>query len=318
MMIDTSDRALDAAAGFQQGFSTYLPLYNEYTGAALSLARDIQRPYDELREIDFARLTDAARRCQLVASGLAERLDTAGARVGEVSGWTGAAAEAFRGHAQRVLAAARVIGDDLGSIASATGGAVADGRQVVSEYVAAIREIDFTGFDPPDRLRFMIVIERGACPAGEVLKALMDWLGDVLGVVLPLAVRLRGGGGPAAAVTGLLADMAGGIADHVLDALGMSADAFLHWVAARVRDYLDTSLRARFETNLELLHQAVEAATAGIRAALQPVVDAAQRLPDDPLAPLPTPEPGEPGSLNGSGSPGGCGPVSAGPGGGTA
>jgi hypothetical protein len=70
--LDTSDEALDSAAGFQDGFREYLPLYNDYTGSALSLETDIQRPYDELREIDFRRLSEVAERGAAVADEFQE------------------------------------------------------------------------------------------------------------------------------------------------------------------------------------------------------------------------------------------------------
>lgn len=287
--MDTSDQALDEAAGFQEGFRTYLPLYNDYTGSSLSLEQDVQRPYDELREIDFARLSDVARRCRRLAGDFEEQLEDVNTHLASVDGWTGDAANAFRGHIQRFQTASQTIDEDLEAIAAATGDAVPAGQRVITEYVAAIGDIEFAGFDSPGDIQFMIDVERMLKSVGDVISAVTGWLGDLIGVALPLP-----GGGLFGAVTGFVTDRIGDAVDVILDALGMSVDAFLEWIAAKVREYLDASFKTPFESNLRLLNDAVDEATAGIREAFQPIVDAAGAVTENPFAALPIPPEGDP------------------------
>src|SRR5215204_2714692 len=87
-LLDSSDQALDSAADFQQGFRTYLPLYNDYTGSSLSLETDIQRAYDELREIDFGCLSEVAERCARLGDEFKELLQDVNVQVGAVDGWS--------------------------------------------------------------------------------------------------------------------------------------------------------------------------------------------------------------------------------------
>lgn len=290
-LLDTSDQPLDGAAGFQEGFRTYLPLYNDYTGSALSLSEDIQRPYDELREIDFARLSDVAQRCATVGDDLEEQLEEVNTQVGTVNGWSGAAADAFRSHIQQFQTAAQTIDEDLEAIAKATGEAVPAAQRVISEYVDAIGDIDFSGFDQPGDIQFMIDVERMLKSVGDVISAVMDWLGDLIGVALPLP---GGGGGLLGMATNFVMDRVGDVADFVLDALGMSIDGFLEWIASKVREYLDASFKAPFEANLQLLNDAVEAAKTGVQDAFQPIIDAASAVHQNPFAALPVPPEGNP------------------------
>src|SRR5215211_4997713 len=265
-LLETSDQALDSAADFQQGFRTYLPLYNDYTGSSLSLEIDIQRPYDELREIDFGRLSDVAERCARIGDDFEEALEDVNTQVGTVNGWSGDAANAFRGYIQQFQTAAQTIDEDLEAIATATAEAVPAAQQVISEYVGAIGDIDFSGFDSTGDIRFMIEVERILKSAGAVIHAVLDWLGDLIGVPLPLP---GGGGGLFGAVTGFVVDRFGDAVDFILDALGMSVDGFLEWIASKVREYLDASFKAPFETNLQLLNDAVDAARTGIQDTFQ-------------------------------------------------
>lgn len=284
--VDTSDQALDTITDFQDGFRTYLPLYNRYTGSTLELETDIQRPFDQLREIDFARLTDVAECTSGLADDVDQQLEDVNAQVATVNGWTGNAGNAFRGYIQQFTTSAQTIENDLDAISTATTDAVSDGREVVTEYVETIGEIDFSDFDSPDDISFMIDVEQMLKSAGDVINAIFDWLGDIIGVSLPMP---GGGGGLFGAVTGWVLDRVGDIADFILDALGMSIDGFLDWIAGKVREYLDSSFRAPFESNLQLLNDAVEAGQSGIDDAFQPMITAANAVATDPFGQLPTP-----------------------------
>lgn len=291
-VLATSDQALDSAAGFQEGFRVYLPLYNDYTGLPLSLLADIQRPYDELREIDFARLAEAAERVATAGDSVERQRGDLEARMTTVREWTGVAADAFRDHIQQLDAAVWTVQHDLGAIATATGHAVPAAQQVICEYVVAVGDIDFCGFDDPGDIAFMIEVERLLKPAGDVVRAVLDWLGDLIGVALPLPGG--GGFGPLGAVTDFVVDRFGDAVDVILDTLGMSGDAFLGWIAGLVREYLDASFRMPFETNLALLHGAVDAARTGVQAAFAPIVQAATAVTDNPFGQLPSPPHGGP------------------------
>src|SRR5215217_2733392 len=129
-LLETSDQALDSAAGFQEGFRTYLPLYNDYTGSSLSLENDIQRPYDELREIDFGRLADVAERTAQLGDDIDEQLEDVNTQVATVNDWTGDAGNAFRGYVQQFTTSAQTIEHDLGAIATAVGNAVPAAQKV--------------------------------------------------------------------------------------------------------------------------------------------------------------------------------------------
>ena len=276
--LDTSDEALDGAADFQQGFREYLPLYNEYTGAALSLETDIQRPYDELREIDFARLSEVAEQGAAIADGVQETREEINTKVGEVTGWTGDASNAFLAHIQRFQTAAQTVDGELGAIASATGEAVPAGQAVIAEYVATIRDIDFSGFDPPELIRILITIEGMAMSVSELVDRLYDGIGDLIGMALP--VFSSGGGGLFGSIPGVsqvvdaVSGFAGDLLGGVLDFFG-GADDLLALASRLARAYLDASFKQPFENNLELLHGAVAAATQGITEAFQPMVEAA-------------------------------------------
>src|SRR5215813_1006006 len=136
--LDTSDEALDGAADFQQGFQEYLPLYNDYTGSSLTLQDDIQRPYDELREIDFRRLAEVAERGAAIADEFQETREEINTRVAGVTGWSGDAANAFLAYIQRFQTAAQTVDGELGEIASATGEAVPAAQSVIAEYADTI------------------------------------------------------------------------------------------------------------------------------------------------------------------------------------
>jgi WXG100 family type VII secretion target len=299
----TSDQALDPpTCEFQQCFRTYLPLYNDYTGSSLSLENDIQRPYDSLREIDFARLADVADTCITIADDFEEQLEDVNNRVGTVNGWTGNAADAFRGYLQQFQTGAQKIDEDLEAIADSIGEAVSAGRRVISDYVDAIGDIDFSGFDQPGHIQFMIDVERLIKPVGDVISALLDWLGDLIGVVLPLP---GGHGGLLGMAEDLVMDAFGDVVDWILDTLGFSVDGFLVWIAGKVREYLDASFKGPFDTNLHLLHDAVAAATTGIQDAFQPMIYAATAVAENPFAALPVPPVDDPDQPPASQPPGG-------------
>lgn len=274
----TSDEALDGAAGFQEGFREYLPLYNDYTGSALSLAADIQRPYDELREIDFRRLSEVAEEGAAVAGALQETRAELNATVAGVTSWSGDAANAFLAHVQRYQTAAQTIDDELGEIATTTGDAVRATRTVVAEYVETIGEIDFSGFDPPELVRILITIERMAMPVSELIDRLYDGIGDLIGMALP--VFSSGGGGLFGSIPGVsqvvdaASDVFGDLVGGVLDFFG-GADELLALASRLAREYLDASFRTPFENNLHLLVSAVQIATEGVTEAFQPMMDAA-------------------------------------------
>ncbi|HET8643037.1 MAG TPA: WXG100 family type VII secretion target, partial [Pseudonocardiaceae bacterium] len=274
----TSDEALDGAAGFQEGFREYLPLYNDYTGSALSLAADIQRPYDELREIDFRRLSGVAEEGAAVAGELQETRAELNATVAGVTSWSGDAANAFLAHLQRYQAAAQTIDDELGEIATTTGDAVRATRTVVAEYVETIGEIDFSGFDPPELVRILITIERMAMPVSELIDRLYDGIGDLIGMALP--VFSSGGGGLFGSIPGVsqvvdaASDVFGDLVGGVLDFFG-GADELLALASRLAREYLDASFRTPFENNLQLLDSAVQTATEGVTEAFRPMMDAA-------------------------------------------
>ena len=319
----TSDQALDPpTSDFQEGFRSYLPLYNDYTGSSLSLDNDIQKPYDSLREIDFARLSDVAGKCAAIGDDFEEQLEDVNTQVGKVSGWSGNAADAFRGYVQQFQTASQTIDENLEAIADTTGDAASAGRQVISDYADAIGDIDFSGFDRPGDVQFMIDVERMLKPVGDVISAVMDWLGDLIGVVLPMP---GGGGGLLGTATDFVMDTFGDAVDWILDALGFSIDGFLEWIAGKVREYLDSSFKDPFEANLQLLHDAVDAATTGIKDAFRPVIDAADAVTQSPFAALPVPPEGNPnqppavqpppgGTLDGT-PPGGTEPIGTPPGG---
>jgi len=274
----TSDEALDGAAGFQEGFREYLPLYNDYTGSALSLTADIQHPYDELREIDFRRLSEVAEEGAAVAGELQETREKLNSRVAGVTSWSGDAANAFLAHIQRYQTAAQTIDDELGDIATTTGDAAQATRTVVAEYVETIGEIDFSGFDPPELIRILITIERMAMSVSELIDRLYDGIGDLIGMALP--VFSSGGGGLFGSVPGVsqvvdaASEVFGDLVGGVLDFFG-GADELLALASRLSREYLDASFRTPFENNLQLLGDAVQTATEGVTEAFQPMMDAA-------------------------------------------
>lgn len=278
---DTSDEALDDAAGFQQGFQEYLPLYNDYTGSSLSLRNDVQRPYDSLREIDFRRLSEVAERGAAIAGEFRqtrEEINTRVAGVTGVTGWSGDAANAFAAHIQRFQTAAQTVDAELGQIASATGEVVPAARSIIAEYTDTIGEIDFSGFDSPELIRILITIERMAMSVSELVDRLYDGIGDLIGMVLP--VFSSGGGGlfgsipVVGQVVDAASDLVGDFIGGVLDFFG-GADDLLALASRLTRSYLDASFKQPFENNIELLNGAVEAAERGITQVFQPMTDAA-------------------------------------------
>jgi uncharacterized protein YukE len=290
--LDTSDEALDSAAGFQDGFSEYLPLYNEYTGSSLSMEADIQRPYDELREIDFGRLAEVAEQSASVADEFQETRDEINTRVGEVTGWSGDASNAFLAYVQRFQTAAQTIDTDLGNIATATGEAVPAVQGVITEYVEAIGEIDFSDFDSPEIIRILITIEGMAMSVSELLERLYDGIGDLIGMALPV---LGGGGGGFLGGVPVVGDVVDAVSGFVGDMIGEALDFFggadeLLALASRLaRGYLDASFKQPFENNFQLLHDAVEAAKQGVTESFQPMVDAANAVTQAAFAQLGAP-----------------------------
>lgn len=276
--LDTSDEALDAAAGFQQGFQEYLPLYNDYTGSLLSLRNDIQRPYDELREIDFRRLSEVAERGAAIADEFQETREQINTRVAGVTEWSGDAANAFQAHIQRFQTVAQTVDGELGQIASATGEAVPAAQSIIAEYADTIGEIDFSGFDSPELIRILLTIERMAMSVSELVDRLYDGIGDLIGMALP--VFSSGGGGlfgsipVVGQVVDTASDLVGDFIGGVLDFFG-GADDLLALASRLARSYLDASFKQPFENNLELLTGAVEAAKQSITEVFQPVTDAA-------------------------------------------
>src|SRR5215470_8241608 len=276
--LDTSDEALDGAADFQRGFQEYLPLYNDYTGSSLSLQDDIQRPYDELREIDFRRLSEVAEHSAAIADEFQQTREEINTRAAGVTGWSGDAANAFQAYIQRFQTAAQTTDGELGQIASVTGEAVPAAQAIIAEYVDTIGEIDFSGFDSPEVIRILITIERMAMSVSELVDRLYDGIGDLIGMALP--VFSSGGGGlfgsipVVGQIVDAASDLVGDFIGGVLDFFG-GADDLLALASRLARSYLEASFKQPFEDNLDLLNSAVETAKQGITQVFQPVTDAA-------------------------------------------
>lgn len=277
-LMSTSDEVLDRFKKFQSGFETYIPLYNDYTGACLDFQAHIVTPYDTLRGIDFRRLSEVAQGCAEVADKFTESMDTLDTDVGaHTSNWRGDASNAFLAHIQRFGTAAKAIDTDLGRIAETTSESVTAVQQVFRDYTEALLGIDWGDFDSPETIRLLIAVSRMELDVSDLVAKLYDFLGDVLGIALPSV----GGGIP------LIGDAINWIVDRFGEAVATVLDAFgfgenieqlVSWVAGVAKKYLDAAFKAPFDANKELFDSATQTATEATVQGFQPVVDAAGQI----------------------------------------
>jgi uncharacterized protein YukE len=276
--MNTSDEVLDNFKGFQSGFETYIPLYDDYTGASLDFRTDIVEPYDTLRGIDFHRLGEVARGCAEVADKFTETMDTLDTDVGtHTSGWRGDASNAFLAHIQRFGTAAKAIDTDLGRIADTTSDSVTAVQQVFRDYTEALLGVDWGDFDSPDTIRLLITVSRMELDVSDLVEKLYDFLGDVLGIALPSL----GGGIPIIGdAINWVVDRFGEAVATVLDAFGFgeNIEQLVSWVAGVAKEYLDATFVAPFDANHELFDSATQTATDATTQAFQPVIDAAGQI----------------------------------------
>jgi WXG100 family type VII secretion target len=294
----TSDEVLDRFKDFQSGFETYIPLYNEYTGASLDFQTNIVQPYDKLRGIDFTRLGEVAQGCADVADQFNERLDQLNTDVGtHTANWRGDAANAFLAHIQRFGTASQAIDTDLGRVSEATSQSVTAVQQVFRDYTEALLGIDWGDFDSPEIISLLIQVSRMELDVSDLVEKLYDFLGDILGIALPAV----GGGGLLGGVP-ILGDALNWIVDRFGEAVATVLDAFgfgenieqlVSWVAGIAREYLDATFKAPFEANQQLFESSTQTATDATTQGFQPVVDAAGQIQPIAFEEAPIDDPGD-------------------------
>lgn len=292
-LMSTSDEVLDRFKKFQSGFETYIPLYNDYTGACLDFQAHIVTPYDTLRGIDFRRLSEVAQGCAEVADKFTESMDNLDTDVGaHTSNWRGDASNAFLAHIQRFGTAAKAIDTDLGRVAETTSDSVTAVQQVFRDYTEALLGIDWGDFDSPETIRLLIAVSRMELDVSDLVAKLYDFLGDVLGIALPSV----GGGIP------LIGDAINWIVDRFGEAVATVLDAFgfgenieqlVSWVAGVAKKYLDAAFKAPFDANKELFDSATQTATEATVQGFQPVVDAASQIQPVTFEDAPIDDPGD-------------------------
>jgi WXG100 family type VII secretion target len=297
-LMTTSDEVLDRFKDFQSGFETYIPLYNDYTGASLDFQTNIVQPYDKLRGIDFTRLGEVAQGCADVADQFNETLDQLNTDVGAHTGnWRGDAANAFLAHIQRFGTASQAIDTDLGRLSETTSESVTAVQQVFRDYTESLLGIDWGDFDSPEIISLLIQVSRMELDVSDLVEKLYDFLGDILGIALPAV----GGGGLLGGVP-ILGDALNWIVDRFGEAVATVLDAFgfgenieqlVSWVAGIAREYLDATFKAPFEANQQLFESATQTATDATTQGFQPVVDAAGQIQPITFDEAPIDDPGD-------------------------
>lgn len=141
----TSDEILDTGREGLSFFADFIPLYEEAARLAgpgryrgITFPNDIQRPFDELRGIDFSMLRTDGEHLNSAVEQAGESLNRLDRYWGSLSSWTGGAAEAATQHHDRFNQNA---GDFITKAAPAGGaiiGGVANLQSTVSQYAEAI------------------------------------------------------------------------------------------------------------------------------------------------------------------------------------
>lgn len=291
--MSTSDEVLDNFKDFQGGFETYIPLYNDYTGASLDFRTNIVEPYDKLRGIDFHRLGEVAGGCAEVADKFNETMETLNTDVGTHTGnWRGTASDAFLAHIQRFGTASQAIDTDLGKIADTTSDSVTAVQQVFRDYTEALLGIDWGDFDSTETISLLIAISRMELDVSDLVEKLYDVVGDLLGIALPSV----GGGIP------LIGDALNWVVDRFGEAVATVLDAFgfgenieqlVSWVAGVAREYLDATFSAPFDANHELFVSSTQTAAEATTAGFQPMIDAAGQIQPISFDEVPIDDPGD-------------------------
>jgi hypothetical protein len=141
----TSDEILDEGREGLSFFADFIPVYDEAASLAgpgryrgITFPNDIQRPFDELRGIDFRSMWNDGEHLVSAVEESGRHLTALDRYWGTLSGWTGAAAEAATTHHDRFNQSA----SDFISKAAPAGGAIMGGvtniQGTISQYSESI------------------------------------------------------------------------------------------------------------------------------------------------------------------------------------
>jgi hypothetical protein len=140
-----SDEILDEGREGLSFFADFIPVYDEAASLAgpgryrgITFQNDIQRPFDELRGIDFRTMRTDGEHLVSAVTQSGDHLGALDRYWGSLSGWTGTASEAAKQHRDRFNQQA---GDFISKAAPAGGaiiGGVANIQSTVSQYSQAV------------------------------------------------------------------------------------------------------------------------------------------------------------------------------------
>jgi uncharacterized protein YukE len=261
---DTCDQNPDKLSGFQ----THIPLYNLYTGKNLDYNKDIVAKNDQIRGVDYGKLSRVADELSGVAADFAKTRDEVDTKVSGVVGssWQGDAATAFGSYLRQFGTKSQEIDTDLGKLSQSITSTTAAAKKIVDAYGQTIDKIDWSSiqFDSGTLLE-LILIHKMETGLDDLVNKLKDGLGDLIGFSFP------GGWAMDAAM-----EIRGTIAE----------DAFLSMISGLVKAVLDPGFTNPFEQNLQLLTSGVQTTDAGIKQAFQDLITTSESINQSPFSGL--------------------------------
>jgi hypothetical protein len=166
----SSDEILDSGKEALTFFADFIPLYDEAAQLAgrgrsrgVNYARDIQRPYDELRGIDFATFRADAEHLRAAIDSAENHQHNLDRYWGSLSGWTGQASNAGRAHHDRFNGMASGFLQGAGPAPAAITAGVRAIQDTLIRFIDNLSKLDSPkcGGMTPDEVRGAIQTAKG-------------------------------------------------------------------------------------------------------------------------------------------------------------
>ncbi len=166
----TSDEILDTAKEGLTFFADFIPVYNQACAivgggryAGINYANDIQRPFDDLRGIDFSMLRADAEHLRAAVESAENHQHNLDRYWGSLGGWTGTASTAARAHHDRFNGMAAGFLQGAGPVPAVITGAVRNIQDTLLRYTDNLNDLadQLCGGMTPEEVRGAIRTAQG-------------------------------------------------------------------------------------------------------------------------------------------------------------